>query len=105
MNAMCHPGVALVGSSIARSGAGAGGRALEPVLDRLRERGADLVVVGSAEHVAGASAGFALPSGVAEEVAPILEILPLQQLAYEVTVARGLNPDAPRALAKVTETK
>jgi glucosamine--fructose-6-phosphate aminotransferase (isomerizing) len=62
-------------------------------------------VVGSREHVAGASAGFVLPSGVAEEVAPILEILPLQQLAYEITTARGLNPDAPRALAKVTETK
>ena len=90
---------------IAIASAGAGGTALEPVLDRLRERGADLVVVGSAQHVAGASAGFTLPSGVAEEVAPVLEILPLQQLAYEVTVARGLNPDAPRALAKVTETK
>jgi len=35
---------------------------------------------------------------------PILEILPLQQLAYHVTMSRGLNPDAPRALAKVTET-
>ena len=90
---------------IAIASAGAGGAALEPVLDRLRERGADLVVVGSREHVAGASAGFVLPAGAAEEVAPILEILPLQQLAYEVTMARGLNPDAPRALAKVTETK
>jgi glucosamine--fructose-6-phosphate aminotransferase (isomerizing) len=90
---------------IAVASAGAGGTALEPVLGRLRERGADLVVVGSPEHVAGASAGFTLPSGVAQEVAPVLEILPLQQLAYEVTMARGLNPDAPRALAKVTETK
>jgi glucosamine--fructose-6-phosphate aminotransferase (isomerizing) len=90
---------------IAVASEGAGGAALEPVLDRLRERGADLVVVGSREHVAGASAGFVLPSGVAEEVAPILEILPLQRLAYEVTMARGLNPDAPRALAKVTQTK
>ncbi|MGH3417067.1 MAG: SIS domain-containing protein [Actinocrinis sp.] len=90
---------------VAIASAGAGGTALEPVLDRLRERGADLVVVGSPQHVAGASAGFELPSGVAEEVAPVLEILPLQQLAYEITMARGLNPDAPRALAKVTETK
>ena len=90
---------------IAIASEGAGGKALEPVLDRLRERGADLVVVGSQAHVEGASAGFVLPSGVAEEVAPVLEILPLQRLAYEVTMARGLNPDAPRALAKVTETK
>jgi glutamine---fructose-6-phosphate transaminase (isomerizing) len=90
---------------IAIAPAGVGGTALEPVLDRLRERGADLVVFGSKQHVDGASAGFVLPSGTPEEVSPILEILPLQQLAYEVTLARGLNPDSPRALAKVTETR
>jgi glutamine---fructose-6-phosphate transaminase (isomerizing) len=84
---------------------GRGGAALQPVLDRLRGRGADLVVVGQREQVEAASAGFALPSGVAEEVQTILEILPLQLLAYEVTIARGQDPDAPRALAKVTETR
>jgi glucosamine--fructose-6-phosphate aminotransferase (isomerizing) len=85
---------------------GKGGEALQPVLDRLRGRGADLVVIGSQESVEAASAGFVLPTeGVAEEVQPILEILPLQMLAYEVTIARGQDPDAPRALAKVTETR
>ncbi|MFD4533019.1 SIS domain-containing protein [Kitasatospora sp. NPDC058397] len=83
---------------------GKGGEALQPVLDRLRGRGADLVVVGQQAQVDAASAGFALPAGVPEEVQPILEILPLQLLAYEVTIARGQDPDAPRALAKVTET-
>ncbi|OKJ07540.1 SIS domain-containing protein [Kitasatospora sp. CB01950] len=83
---------------------GRGGEALQPVLDRLRGRGADLVVVGQQDQVDAASAGFALPGGVPEEVQPILEILPLQLLAYEVTIARGQDPDAPRALAKVTET-
>ncbi len=83
---------------------GKGGEALQPVLDRLRGRGADLVVVGQQAQVESASAGFALPAGVPEEVQPILEILPLQLLAYEVTIARGQDPDAPRALAKVTET-
>ncbi|MEV8324802.1 SIS domain-containing protein [Kitasatospora sp. NPDC056731] len=83
---------------------GKGGEALQPVLDRLRGRGADLVVVGQQAQVDAASAGFVLPAGVPEEVQPILEILPLQLLAYEVTIARGQDPDAPRALAKVTET-
>ncbi|MGW8883923.1 SIS domain-containing protein [Streptomyces sp. NPDC055749] len=84
---------------------GRGGQALQPVLDRLRGRGADLFVVGPKAQVEAASAGFALPvAGVAEELQPILEILPLQMLAYEVTIARGQDPDAPRALAKVTET-
>ncbi|PZT76572.1 MULTISPECIES: SIS domain-containing protein [unclassified Streptomyces] len=85
---------------------GRGGEALQPVLDRLRGRGADLFVVGPEAQVAAASAGFVLPTaGVAEEVQPVLEILPLQMLAYEVTIARGQDPDAPRALAKVTETR
>ncbi|MFD8480251.1 SIS domain-containing protein [Kitasatospora sp. NPDC059673] len=84
---------------------GRGGEALQPVLDRLRGRGADLVVIGQQDQVDAASAGFALPRGVPEEVQPILEILPLQLLAYEVTIARGQDPDAPRALAKVTETR
>ncbi len=84
---------------------GKGGEALQPVLDRLRGRGADLVVIGPREQVLAASAGFELPTaGVPEELQPILEILPLQLLAYEVTIARGQDPDAPRALAKVTET-
>ncbi|MEU0374629.1 SIS domain-containing protein [Streptomyces sp. NPDC006283] len=85
---------------------GRGGEALQPVLDRLRGRGADLFVVGPAAQVEAASAGFVLPTdGVPEELQPILEILPLQLLAYEVTIARGQDPDAPRALAKVTETR
>ncbi|MEU3354027.1 SIS domain-containing protein [Streptomyces sp. NPDC037389] len=85
---------------------GKGGKALSPVLERLRGRGADLVVVGSEAEVARATDGFVLPTeGVAEEVQPVLEILPLQLLAHEVTVARGQNPDAPRALAKVTRTR
>ncbi|MBL1065088.1 SIS domain-containing protein [Streptomyces sp. 7-21] len=84
---------------------GKGGQALQPVLDRLKERGADLVVVGPRAAVSAASAGFVLPTeSLPEELQPVLEILPLQRLAYEITLARGQDPDAPRALAKVTRT-
>ncbi|MBO8186924.1 SIS domain-containing protein [Streptomyces spirodelae] len=85
---------------------GKGGEALQPVLERLRDRGADLVVIGRQAEVERASAGFALPTeGLLEELQPIVQILPLQMLAYEVTMARGQDPDAPRSLAKVTETR
>ncbi|GGX91098.1 SIS domain-containing protein [Streptomyces hiroshimensis] len=85
---------------------GRGGAALQPVLERLRGRGADLMIVGTGEEVARATTGFVLPTaGVPEELQPVLEILPLQMLAYEITIARGQDPDAPRALAKVTETR
>ncbi len=76
---------------------GRGGEALQPVLDRLRGRGADLFVVGPKAQVEAASAGFSLPTaGVPEELQPVLEILPLQMLAYEVTIARGQDGRAPR---------
>ena len=39
-----------------------------------------------------------------EELSPLLEILPFQLLALHVAVERGGDPDAPRGLAKVTET-
>jgi glucosamine--fructose-6-phosphate aminotransferase (isomerizing) len=35
-----------------------------------------------------------------EELTPILAVLPLQLLAYEVAVARGTDVDQPRNLAK-----
>ena len=83
---------------------GAGGAAMQPVLDRLTERGADLLVVGDADRAPSAAEQVWLPRDVAEDLAPILQIIPLQQLAYAMAIARGYDPDAPRGLRKVTET-
>lgn len=83
---------------------GVGARAMKPVLQRVRERGADLLVVGGAESVPAGTRAFRLPDGLDEEVHPIIDILPMQWLALEVAVARGLDPDSPRGLSKVTET-
>ncbi|PZS06250.1 MAG: glucosamine-6-phosphate deaminase [Pseudonocardiales bacterium] len=85
---------------------GRAGAAMRPVLDRLVEGRADVVVVGdvaAAPTGSGFGAGIALPE-IAEELSPILEILPLQLLARDLAVARGGDPDAPRGLSKVTET-
>ncbi len=85
---------------------GRGGAAMAPVLAALRERSADLVLVG-------AGAGGRTPAdtvlpvhtdGVREELHPVLDILPLQRLALLLALGRGGNPDAPRGLRKVTET-
>ena len=56
-----------------------------------------------AAAVAGAR-GVVLPPGAPEELSPLVEILPFQLLALHMAVARGGDPDAPRGLAKVTET-
>ncbi len=77
-------------------------QATREVLDRLVAGGGDLLVVGDAGVIPSA-AHLPLPP-VAEELSPVLEIVPLQLLARELAVARGSNPDAPRGLKKVTET-
>lgn len=83
---------------------GTGGAAMQPVLDRLGERGADLLVEGDISRAPNAAAHIPLPDDVAEDLAPVLQIIPLQQLAYAMAIARGYDPDAPRGLRKVTET-
>jgi len=83
---------------------GPGGRAMGEVLPRLTASGADVFTVGTRQAVAESTSGIVLPTGIPEELSTILEILPFQQLAMHLAVARGENPDAPRGLLKVTET-
>lgn len=83
---------------------GAGGRAMLPVLARLAELRADVFGVGTAAAIAGLSGGVTLPIGIPEPLSPLVEILPLQQLALHLAIARGGDPDRPRGLKKVTET-
>jgi glucosamine--fructose-6-phosphate aminotransferase (isomerizing) len=83
---------------------GIGGRAMQQVFPRLAEQGADVFCVGTRQAVASAGTGVVLPDGVSEELSPLLEIMPFQQLALHLAVARQSNPDAPRGLRKVTET-
>jgi glutamine---fructose-6-phosphate transaminase (isomerizing) len=82
---------------------GAGGQAMMPVLSRLAERNADVFGIGAASALELLTGGITLP-GVAEELSPLLEILPLQQLALHLAIARGGDPDKPRGLQKQTET-
>ncbi|HVK24093.1 MAG TPA: SIS domain-containing protein [Actinokineospora sp.] len=89
-------------SVLAVTSAGAGGAAMAEVLDVVRASGADIVAVGSA--AAADLPRIVLPT-TAEEIAPVLEILPLQRLALELSLARGRNPDQPRGLSKLTRTR
>lgn len=89
---------------LAMTSAGRGAAAMREVLDVIRDSGADVLAVGSAGHRMPASMVFDVPES-AEEIAPILEILPVQRLALELAVARGVDPDTPRGLRKVTRTR
>jgi glucosamine--fructose-6-phosphate aminotransferase (isomerizing) len=73
--------------------------------DALRERGANLVVLGDDETTRHPDdAWLPVPGGLPEWLTPLVTILPGQLLAYHLTLARGSDPDQPRALHKVTLT-
>ena len=76
------------------------------LLTRLKEdHGARLLVISDSTAARGIDGGLALPDGIPPWLAPIVEILPAQLYAYHLTVARGLDPDHPRSIKKVTETR
>jgi len=98
---LLHGPLAMIDRSvpvIAINSPGRGGAALAPVLERLAELGAHVLEVGS-------PAGMPIAAdGLAEELLPVLEILPLQRLAWRLALDRGVDPDRPRGLSKVTQT-
>jgi glutamine---fructose-6-phosphate transaminase (isomerizing) len=78
---------------------------MEALVENLRDRGAELVVVSAERTMLGkASAGFHMPEAPHEELSPILCAIPIQLFAENLARLKGLNPDAPRGLSKVTET-
>lgn len=71
----------------------------------LRQRGAELLIVSDApQALTMAKTAFPLASPVSEWLSPVTAIIPGQLLALHLAVAKGLNPDVPRGLQKVTKT-
>ncbi len=76
------------------------------VLERLRDdHGARVLVISDDEAARAIDRGLALPPGVPGWLSPVVDILPGQLYAYHLTRARGLDPDRPRTISKVTETR
>ncbi len=79
---------------------------MEDFLRRLREREAELVVISAREEVLSlAQTPLPLPEGIPEWLSPMVAVVPGQLFALGLTRARGLNPDRPRGLQKVTRTE
>lgn len=76
------------------------------MLGRLRgDQSAELVVISDDKRALSlAQSPIPLPAGIPEWLTPIVGILPAQLFAYHLTRAKGLNPDKPRIIGKVTET-
>jgi glucosamine--fructose-6-phosphate aminotransferase (isomerizing) len=86
------------------------GEVLEGMLEvmrrvRLGERAELVVLSDDPAALALAEVGVPLPQGMPEWLAPIVSIIAAQLFAYHLTAAKGLNPDSPRSIHKVTETE
>ena len=84
------------------------GAAFDDMLDlagALQARGAELLIISEAqEALAMAKTAVPLPGLVPEWLSPVTAIIPGQLLALHLAMARGVNPDVPRGLNKVTKT-
>lgn len=79
---------------------------LTDLLVQLEGRGAELVVVSALERALMlAQTPLPLPPDVPEWISPLVTVVPGQVFALGLTLARGLDPDHPRGLRKVTLTE
>ncbi len=77
--------------------------AVVEAVERAHEAGATIVASGSAaESVPHAQYVLPSPATSSPLLSPLLSILPGQLFAWALARARGLDPDAPRGLSKVT---
>ncbi len=75
-------------------------------LKELRAREAELVVISAQEEALKlAQTPLRVPAGIPEWLSPLVTVVPGQLFALGLTLARGLDPDHPRGLRKVTMTE
>jgi glucosamine--fructose-6-phosphate aminotransferase (isomerizing) len=99
--ALVQPGI----PALVVAPAGATAASMAELLDDLRGRSVDSVVLSDVPATRALGRWpIALPGGIAEWLRPVVSIVPAQLFAYHQTRARGLDPDAPRYISKVTRT-
>ena len=85
---------------------GASPPAIRALLARLGELGVERIVLSDRDDaLALGPVGIRLPRGVPDWLMPIVSIVPGQLLARHLAIARGLDPEAPRWIGKVTLTR
>lgn len=85
------------------------GRTYEGMVDmakRLDERKAETIIVSSDNTILSlATTPLKMETQVDEELSPLIYIIPGQLFAYRLAMVKGYDPDRPRGLTKVTQTR
>jgi glucosamine--fructose-6-phosphate aminotransferase (isomerizing) len=78
---------------------------MKALLNKLTRLRAETIVISSESQVLNQSTrALKIPDRVSEMLSPIPYIIPAQLFAAMLAKAKGLSPDSPRSLAKVTRT-
>lgn len=105
-----HGPIAMVGGGFPVLAIAPHGAVSDSVLELLtslkQDLNAELVVVSDRDEALSlAQSAFRLPTGIPEWLTPMVSIIPAQLFAYHLTLVKGYEPDHPRVIHKVTETR
>ncbi len=105
-----HGPVAMITHGFPVLAVAARGKVLDSVVENLAHLRthlqAELVVVSNSPRTDDlAQVTFRIPEALPEWLSPLVSIVPAQLFAYHLTLARGYNPNLPRTIQKVTETR
>jgi glucosamine--fructose-6-phosphate aminotransferase (isomerizing) len=80
---------------------------MESVINKVKlDHRAELFLISDSKDLLSlADCQVPLPDDVPEWLSPIIAIIPAQLFCYHLTLVKGINPDSPRGLQKVTLTK
>jgi glucosamine--fructose-6-phosphate aminotransferase (isomerizing) len=76
----------------------------ELVIELLRRKSELLMISDDQQLLNRAHLAFPISTGIPEWLSPLIAIVPGQVFAYYLARAKGLDPDRPQGIQKVTET-
>jgi glutamine---fructose-6-phosphate transaminase (isomerizing) len=78
---------------------------MHTLIGELKKRQAELLIISDdPQALRAANLALPFPTGLPEWLTPLVAVLPGQRFAYQLTLEKGFDPDAPEGLMKVTET-
>jgi glutamine---fructose-6-phosphate transaminase (isomerizing) len=84
---------------------GAVNKDMREVITDIKKLGAELIIISDMpEILQHANLPLPIPAGLPEWLTPLAAVIPGQLFSWKLTIEKGLNPDQPFGLQKVTET-
>ncbi|MDR3574772.1 MAG: SIS domain-containing protein [Anaerolineaceae bacterium] len=75
------------------------------LVNNLKERKAEMLIISdNLEIIKEANLPLPIPAGIQEWLTPLVAVIPGQYIGMRLAIEKGLNPDQPIGLHKVTET-